>query len=155
MKKFINKISLNINLVLLVSIFLLGAGLVLPILSKIPNHPDEHQFYFNAFRIMEGKEPHNYLHVTLAEYALAGFLSVVNLFTSSGVNFPQGDPSLATLYYGKVFGFILYLLAFVLGCLILQRNEKKIKLRTVIFAILYFGSGEKLQEVEFTETILL
>lgn len=127
-------------LVLLVLIFLLGVGLVLPVLDKIPNHPDEYQFYFNAFRIMEGKELHNYLHVALVEYALAGFLLVVNLFTTSGVNFPQGDPSLVTFYYGKVFGFILYLLTFVLGCLILQRNEKKIKLRTVIFAVLYFGS---------------
>lgn len=114
--------------------------MVLPILDKIPNHPDEHQFYFNAFRIMEGKELHNYLHVALVEYALAGFLTVVNLFTTSGVNFPQGDPSLVTFYYGKIFGFILYLLTFILAGIILQRGEKKIKLRTVIFAILYFGS---------------
>lgn len=138
--KFAKKILSNLNLVLLIVVFLLGTGLVLPVLSRIPNHSDENQFYANAFSIMAGKELANYIHVALTEYALAGFFTVVNIFTDSGVNFPQGDPTMVTFYYGKLFGFILYILTFILGCLILQREERKIKIRTVIFAVLYFGS---------------
>jgi len=130
----------RLNKFLLILVFILGVSLTVPILSRIPSHPDEHQFYFNAFKIMAGEELHNYLHVALTEYALATFLSVVNLFTDSGVNFPQGDPSLATLYYGKIFGFVLYILGFIFGALIVQRGESKIRLRTVVFGVLYFSS---------------
>lgn len=140
MSPFDNKIKSFFNLALLSFILFLALILLLPILGKIPNHPDEYQFYFNAFRIMGGQELHNYLHIALTEYALAGFFNVLNLFTNSGVNFPQGDPSLVTFYYGRWFGLILYFLTFILGSLIIQRNKKEIKPRTVIFAVFYFGS---------------
>ncbi len=130
----------NRNLVLIVLTLFLSILLTVPILEKIRSHPDEHQFYFNAFAIMAGKPLHNYLHVALTEYALAGFFSVVNMFTDSGVNFPQGEPSPVTFFYGKVFGFILYILTFILGVIVLQRNEWGVKVRSVIFGVLYFAS---------------
>ncbi len=140
MKKEETKARLTLNMGLLVLIVLVGILLTVPILSNIKPHADEHQFYLNAFRIMGGKELHNYVHVALTEYALSAFFTVINTITDSGVNFPQGDPTLATEYFGKVFGFILYILAFILGTLILQREDKRIKIRAVIFAVLYFGS---------------
>ena len=133
-------IKSNRNFVLLCVVLFLSLLLTIPILSTIRSHPDEHQFYFNAFSIMAGQALHNYLHVALTEYALAAFFLVVNMFTDSGVNFPQGDPTLVTFFYGKVFGFLLYLITFVLGVLILQRDDRSIKIRSVIYAILYFGS---------------
>ncbi|MFH1566242.1 MAG: hypothetical protein ABIB98_03545 [bacterium] len=114
--------------------------LTVPVLSQIRSHADEHQFHFNAFSIMAGEELHNYLHVAFTEYALAGFFTFVNLFTDSGVNFPQGGPSLVTLYYGKIFGFGLYLITFILAVMVLQGRERSIKGKTVVFAALYFSS---------------
>lgn len=127
-------------LVILTGIFLSFLVLTLPILINIPAHPDEYQFYYNAFRIMGGKELHNYLHVAVTEYILTGFLAIVNLITTSGVNFPQGDPSAVTFFYGKVFSFIFYVFTFILGCLIVQKGEKEIRLRTIFFALFYFSS---------------
>ena len=124
----------------LCAVFLVSLILTLPILINIPSHPDEYQFYNNAFRIMAGKELHNYLHVAVTEYVLTAFLAIVNLITASGVNFPQGDPSLVTFYYGKVFSFIFYILTFILGCLIVQKGAREVKLRTLIFSLFYFSS---------------
>lgn len=128
------------NLFLVLTLVFTSLMLTLPILDKIPPHPDEYQFFANAWSIMSGKTLQNYLHVAFTEYSLTGFLMIINLLTKSGVNFPQGSPSLVTIYYGRVFGLLLYLLTFILGCLIVQKGEKSVKLRTVIFALLYFGS---------------
>jgi|GEM_PF-3529014 hypothetical protein len=122
------------------AVFLASLIMTIPILINIPAHPDEYQFYFNAFRIMSGKELHNYLHVAVTEYVLTAFLAIINLVTASGVNFPQGDPSLVTFYYGRVFGFVFYIATFILGCLIVQKGEKEIRLRTLIFSLFYFSS---------------
>ncbi len=130
----------NVRAAAIVLIFALAFYLTIPVLSRTPPHPDEHQFYLNAFRIMAGKELHNYLHVAVTEYALAGFFTILNIFTTSGVNFPQGDPTAVTFYYGKILGFILYVLTAIVCCQILQRNDKKLKARTIIFAFLFFGS---------------
>lgn len=119
---------------------IVAIALTIPVFTKVGPHADEHQFYFNAFRIMAGQELHNYLHVALTEYLLAIFFSIVNIVTTSGVNFPQGDPSNATYLYGRVFGLIFYFATFILGIIILQKDEKKLKLRSIIFSILYFGS---------------
>lgn len=134
------KVKIETNLITLIVILIAAILLTVPVLSKIPLHPDEHQFYLNAFSIMGGKELHNYLHVALTEYFLAGFYLIVNVFTNSGVNFPQGEPTAATYYYGHVWGAILYFLAFLFGALIIQKRESKLKIRTIFFAILYFGS---------------
>jgi len=131
--------------VLISVIFVFGLIITIPIVSRTMAHADEYQFYLNAFTIMAGKELHNYIHVALTEYLLAGFFSFINLFTSSGVNFPQGDPSLASYFWGHWFGFILYILAYVLGLIVLQKNETKIKLRLVFFSILYFASPGMLE----------
>jgi len=136
-----NKINVTFNLWLLIAIFLFGVIFTVPLLSKIRPHSDEHQFFLNSFSIMGGEELHNYVHVALTEYALSIFFLVVNMITDSGVNFPQGTPTVATEFYGRVFGFILYVIVFALGVLILQREDKKIKLRSVVFATLYFGSA--------------
>ena len=128
------------KLLILAIIVFLAVVLTVPVLSKIPQHPDEYQFYLNAFQMMAGKSLNNYLHVALTEYALTGYLSIINLFTDTGVNFPQGDPSNATYFYGRIYGFILYMTTFLLAAIILQRNESRIKMRTIIFAVLYFGS---------------
>ncbi|MFH1566249.1 MAG: hypothetical protein ABIB98_03580 [bacterium] len=124
----------------LIIIYILAILLTFPILSRVSSHPDEHQFYFNAFKIMAGEELHNYLHIATTEYALTGFLYIINLFTISGINFPQGDPTAVTFYYGKILGFILYILTAILGGIILQRKDKKLKLRTIIFTLLFFCS---------------
>ena len=128
------------NLLVILGILSLVLISTIPILSKIPPHPDEYQFYANAWNIMSGQALQNYLHVAFTEYFLTGFLSVINLITRSGVNFPQGSPSLTTIYYGRVFGLLLYLATYALGCVIVQKGEKDVKLRTVIFTALYFGS---------------
>jgi len=136
----IKKIKIDSNVILL-GIILVGALLItLPIVSRTPLHQDEHQFYLNAFRILKGEQLHNYLHIALTEYSLAAFLLVTNLFTDSGVNFPQGEPTAVTFYYGHIMGAVLYFLTFVLGAVIIQKREREIKLRTIFFAILYFGS---------------
>lgn len=128
------------NLFFIILVCLVAFALTYPLLGKIPPHPDENQFNSNAFSIMRGNALANYLHVALTEYLLAAFFAIVNLFTMSGTNFPQGDPSLVTYYFGRVFGLIFYFLTFVLGCLVVQKGEKELKLRTAIFALLYFSS---------------
>jgi len=132
----------NSNYILPIFIFtiIVAVALTLPVFTKVGPHADEYQFYFNAFKIMAGQELHNYLHVAFTEYLLAGFFSIVNIVTTSGVNFPQGDPSLATYFYGRIFGLIFYLAIFLLGVIILQKGENKLKPRSVVFSILYFGS---------------
>ena len=82
------------NLLVILGILSLVLISTIPILSKIPPHPDEYQFYANAWNIMSGQALQNYLHVAFTEYFLTGFLSVINLITRSGVNFPQGSPHL-------------------------------------------------------------
>ena len=131
---------LALNTILLIAIIFGALILTVPVISKIPLHPDEHQFYLNAFSILKGKELHNYLHVATTEYTLAGFLLVANLLSNSGVNFPQGEPTEVTFFFGHMMGAVLYFVTFALGVIILQKREKEIKLRTVLFAILYFGS---------------
>lgn len=121
-------------------VILLALVLIYPVVGHIPPHPDEHQFFMNAWSILGGKQLHNFLHVALTEYALSFFFLLANIFTRSGVNFPQGDPSQVTYLYAHVFGFLLYLATFILGCLLLQRGNRSLRPRTVIFAILYFGS---------------
>ena len=128
------------SLLLTIAVILLSLLLLVPILENIGPHPDEYQFYSNAWSIMGGKQLANFLHVAVTEYALTGFLLIVNLLTKSGVNFPQGDPSWVTYYYGRVFGLILYLATFVVSLLVLNRGEKRLKPRVVFFAVLYFGS---------------
>ncbi|MBU4380843.1 hypothetical protein L6255_03660 [Candidatus Parcubacteria bacterium] len=130
----------NLLIIPLILVFVFGLIITIPIVSRTMAHSDEYQFYFNAFTIMAGQELHNYIHVALTEYLLAGFFSFINLVTSSGVNFPQGDPSLATYFWGHWFGFILYILAYILGLIVLQKNDSKIKLRSVFFSVLYFAS---------------
>src|SRR3989338_8315571 len=129
-----------VNWLLTIVVVLLSLILVVPILENIGPHPDEYQFYSNAWSIMAGKQLANFLHVAVTEYALTGFLLIVNLLTKSGVNFPQGAPSWVTYYYGRVFGLILYLATFVVSLLILNKGEKRLKPRVVFFAVLYFGS---------------
>lgn len=121
---------------------IVGLALVLtvPILEKILPHPDEYQFYFNAWSIMGGKQLQNFFHVALTEYLLSIFFLFLNIFTPSGVNFPQGNPSDVTTYYGRIFGLILYLLNFLVCLFLLQKGAKKIRPASVIFAVLYFGS---------------
>lgn len=128
------------NLILIIIIFALSVLLILPIIYHIPSHPDEHQFYLNAFSIMGGKPLHNYVHIALTEYLLAGFLTAVAFVVDSGVNFPNGDPSFVTFFYGRIFGLLLYVTTFILGCLLLQKEKKEIRIRTVVFSVLYFGS---------------
>ena len=132
----------NFKYIFLLFVITIFVALVLtvPVFTKVSPHADESQFYFNAFRIMEGKELNNYFHVAVTEYFLAAFFSIVNIITGPGVNFPQGDPSLATYYWARYFGFIFYFVTFLLGIVILQKKDKAIKLRSVIFSILYFGS---------------
>lgn len=121
-------------------VILLALVLIYPVVSHIPPHPDEHQFFMNAWSIMGGKQLHNFLHVALTEYALSFFFVLANVLTRSGVNFPQGDPSQVTYFYAHIFGFLLYLATFILSCLLLQRGSSGLRPRTVIFAVLYFGS---------------
>lgn len=128
------------NSLFILFLILIVLALTLPILTQIPPHPDEYQFFANAFSIMNGKELANYLHVAFTEYALTGFLTLVNVFTRSGVNFPQGSPSLVTIYYGRVFGLLLYFLTYFLGLLIVQKGDREIKLRAVFYSIFYFSS---------------
>ena len=130
----------NKNLFLLILTFLFGMALTLPIFTKVPPHADEHQFYFNAFKIMGAEELHNYVHVAFTEYMLAAFFTVINMFTESGVNFPQGGPTDVTVYFGRYFGLMLYIMAYFFCVLVLQKGEKKIKPRSIIFTLLYFGS---------------
>ncbi|HLB51735.1 hypothetical protein A3F07_00900 [candidate division WWE3 bacterium RIFCSPHIGHO2_12_FULL_38_15] len=132
--------SNNKNLAFLILAFLLGMALTLPVFTKVPPHADEHQFYFNAFSIMGGEALHNYVHVAFTEYLLAAFFTVVNMFTVSGVNFPQAGPTMVTVYFARYFGLMLYILAFIFCVIVLQKGERKIKLRSVIFTFLYFGS---------------
>lgn len=132
--------SSNKNLAIILFICFCSFALTYPFLSKIPPHPDENQFNTNAFRILNGQVLANYLHVALTEYLLAAFFAIVNIFTMPGSNFPQGSPDLVTFYWGRVFGLILYFVTFLLGSLIVQKGEKEVKLRTVLFALLYFGS---------------
>lgn len=129
-----------ISLVLVVAVVLLSLVLVVPILENIGPHPDEYQFYSNAWSLMAGKQLANFLHVAVTEYVLTGFLLFVNLLTKSGVNFPQGAPSWVTYYYGRIFGLVLSLATFAVAAFLLQKGEKRLKPRTVFFAILYFGS---------------
>ena len=130
----------NYSLPVFILTIIAAVALTLPVFAKVSPHADEYQFYFNAFRIMAGQELHNYLHVAFTEYLLAAFFSIVNIVTTSGVNFPQGDPSAATYFYGRVFGLIFYFATFFLGVIILQKGENKVRLRSIIFSILYFGS---------------
>lgn len=142
-KNFASHFSLGSNTVpVLIIIFLVGIVLafVVPILPHIQPHPDEHQFYLNAWSIMDGRKLHNYLHVAITEYSLAIFLSFINAVVPTGVNFPQGDPSVATYFYGRVFGLILWLLTYFVCVLLLQKGKKIIQPRIVFFTILYFGS---------------
>ena len=128
------------NLALLILSFVLGMALTIPVFTKVPPHADEHQFYFNAFSIMGGEALQNYVHVAFTEYLLAAFFTVVNMFTVSGVNFPQGGPTNVTVYFARYFGLILYIMALIFCIILLQKGDKKIKLRSVIFSFLYFGS---------------
>lgn len=132
--------SFSTSFFLVVTVLIAAVVLTWPILPNILPHADEYQFYFNAWSILWGKELQNYFHVAFTEYSLAGFLAIANLLTPSGVNFPNGDPSVVTYYYGRLFGFILYLTTFIFGSLLLQKGETKVKIRVVFFAILYFGS---------------
>jgi hypothetical protein len=113
---------------------------IIPLLPKILAHPDEYQFYTNAWSILSGKQLTNFLHVAFTEYSLASFLAVANIVTKPGVNFPQGTPSIATYFFGRIFGLMLLFLTYLIGCLILQKGEKVIKVRTIIFTALLFGS---------------
>lgn len=128
------------NWLVITIILLLTLLFTLPILPEIPVHPDEYQFFANAWSIMSGQALQNYLHVAFTEYFLTGFLLIMNLITPSGVNFPQGSPSLTTIYYGRFFGLLLYLITYALGCVIVQKGEKEVKPRTVIFTVIYFAS---------------
>src|SRR3989344_4123506 len=58
----------NKDLFLLILTFLLGMALTLPIFTKVPPHADEHQFYFNAFKIMGAEELHNYVYGIRSEF---------------------------------------------------------------------------------------
>ena len=136
----IKGITISINALIIAATLFAAFLFTFPFISKIPVHPDEHQFYGNAFSIMAGTELQNYLHVASTEYALAGFLTIANLFTDAGVNFPNGAPSNATYYFGHLFGAILYFLTYALGAIIIQKRSKQIELRTVIFTLLYFSS---------------
>ena len=124
----------------LLGLIVLAFFLTFPILSAIPSHPDEHQFLLNAWSIMGGKQLHNFLHVALTEYALTTFFFLANVLTPSGVNFPQGDPSLVTYYFARVFGLILYFSTYFLGLLLLQSGQRKVRVRSLIFTILFFAS---------------
>lgn len=137
---FIRRNLRNSNFYLLLLVVFVSLVITLPVIKYIPSHPDEHQFYLNAFQIMAGAPLHNYLHVALTEYLLAGFLLFINLFTVQGTNFPQGDPTTATFFWGHLFGAILYYITLLLGLVLVQKGEEKIGLRSVIFSILYLGS---------------
>lgn len=130
----------RLSLLLLLLIVVVALVLTVPVLENIGPHADEHQFFLNAWSILGGKQLQNFLHVALTEYLLTGFLALVNILVPSGVNFPQGDPSLVTYYYGRIFGLILYLLTFIFGAFILQEEKTRVRVRTLIFAVLYFGS---------------
>lgn len=125
---------------LTVLVVFFNALLVLPNLARILPHPDEHQFYLNAWAIMGGRQLQNFLHVASTEYALAIFLSAANLLAKTGVNFPQGDPTYATWFFGRIFGYLLYLVTFVLAALVLQKGASRLRPRILFLAILYFGS---------------
>lgn len=132
--------SSRLNFLLVILVVAASLLLLLPILENIGPHPDEHQFYYNAWSIMSGKQLQNFLHVAVTEYALTGFLLFANLLTKSGVNYPQGDPSWATYFYGRVFGTLLYLLTFVVAALVIQKGRREVRPRVVFFSVLYFGS---------------
>ncbi|MCL5004230.1 MAG: hypothetical protein M1352_03080 [Patescibacteria group bacterium] len=121
-------------------VILLALAITWPILPHILPHADEYLFYTNAWSILSGKELQNYFHVAATEYAFTAFLSVVNMLTKSGINFPNGDPDVVTYYYGRIFGLILYLITYLAAVVVLQRGENKFKLRTLFFTLLYFGS---------------
>lgn len=121
-------------------ILLFALIITVPYLQYIMPHPDEHQFFLNAWGIMEGKGLHNFLHIALTEYILTAFLLLVNLFVPSGIGFPQRDLSLAAYFFGRVLGLGIYFFTFLLGAILLQKTDKKLNWRTVIFAVLYFGS---------------
>ncbi|MEK7611522.1 MAG: hypothetical protein AAB486_04090 [Patescibacteria group bacterium] len=129
-----------LRLLMLGGVVFLAVFLTVPVLSNITPHPDEHQFFLNAWSIMGGKQLQNFLHVALTEYLLTGFLLLANILTPSGVNFPQGEPSLVTYFFGRVFGLILYLATFILGAFVLQEGKSRVRVRTLIFSVLYFGS---------------
>lgn len=132
--------SEHLSFYFLLSLIVLAFVLTFPVLSAIPPHADEHQFLLNAWSIMGGKQLHNFLHVALTEYTLTAFFFLANVFTPSGVNFPQGDPSLVTYYFARVFGLILYFSTYFLGLLLLQSGQRKIRIRSLIFTILFFAS---------------
>lgn len=143
LSKFLQTFSLGQNTMPVILIIFLVATIlafVVPLLPNIPGHPDEHQFYNNAWSIMGGKKLHNYLHVAVTEYLLAFYLSFVNAVFPSGVNFPQGYPTAATYFYGRIFGLMLWLLTYIVSVIILQKDKKIIQPRIIFFTILYFGS---------------
>src|SRR3990167_4996084 len=135
------------HIYLTISLFVIGLLLVLvvPILSHIPGHPDEHQFFNNAWNMMAGKQLHNYIHVALTEYLLAGYLAFMNIFTRSGVNFPQGDPGLVAYYFGRIFGLIVWLTTYITGVSLLMKGRNKIPASVVFFTVLLFGSIGKFE----------
>lgn len=114
--------------------------LVIPLLPHISGHPDEHQFFNNAWSIMAGKPLHNYIHVAFTEYLLAGYLTFVNMFTDSGVNFPQGTPGIVAYYYGRIFGLLLWLGTYIAGVCLLMKGKSKISSSALFFTVLLFGS---------------
>lgn len=113
---------------------------VVPLLPHITGHPDEYQFFFNAWSIMGGKELHNYMHIAVTEYLLAFFLSFVNLVTKTGVNFPQGDPNVVAYFFGRIFGLLLMLMTYLVSIYILQKGQSRLRPRVVFFTVLFFGS---------------
>lgn len=129
----------NINFVLLLLIFLAGFLLTLALLYKVPTYGDESNFYNNVFQMMKGEPLQNYFHVALTEWLLFFYLLFVSFFTADGLDFTL-TPTPQTYLYGKFLGLFLYLLAFALGVFVLQNGERKVKIRTLVFSILFFGS---------------
>ncbi len=89
---------------------------------------------------MAGKALHNYIHVAFTEYLLAGYLTFINLFTDSGVNFPQGEPNAVAYYYGRIFGLLLWLATYVAGSSLLMKGQRKFNSSILFFTVLLFGS---------------
>lgn len=125
------------SIAVVLTIFLIP---VIPLLPHIPGHPDEHQFFNNAWAIMAGKVFHNYIHVAFTEYVLAGYLTFMNLFTNSGVNFPQGDPNIVAYFYGRILGLLIWIGSFIAGSCLLMKGQKKIPFSVLFFSVFLFGS---------------
>lgn len=140
LRRLVRVLKAHTHFLLILSILGFSGLLTVPIIKHIPPHPDEYQFFFNAFNILQGTTLDNYVHVALTEYLLAGYILITKVFTYPGVDIFLKELNGTVFAYGRVFGILLYIFTFLLSLLILSKGRPVLRARHVFFSILYFGS---------------